>query len=59
MQMRSVRGKKKEQPQLQQQPADTTKQPAVNNNNQQPTNYNPYGNIPIKMEPTVGGFRIQ
>jgi gliding motility associated protien GldN len=41
----------------QQQPVDTTKQPTqVNNNNQQPTNYNPYGNIPIKMAPKVGGF---
>ncbi|MBS1633107.1 MAG: gliding motility protein GldN, partial [Bacteroidetes bacterium] len=36
---------------------DTTKQPTqVNNNNQQPTNYSPYGNIPIKMAPQTGGF---
>jgi len=40
-------------------PADTTKQ---NQNVQQNTNpatisgYNPYGNIPIKMAPSVGGF---
>lgn len=40
-----------------QQTADTTKQPTqVNNNNQQPTNYNPYGNIPVKMAPQTGGF---
>lgn len=40
-----------------QQPADTTKQPTqVNNNNQQPAKYNPYGNIPIKMAPKTGGF---
>lgn len=28
----------------------------VNNNTQQPTKYSPYGNIPIKMAPQVGGF---
>ncbi|HYM94592.1 MAG TPA: gliding motility protein GldN [Chitinophagaceae bacterium] len=40
-----------------QQPVDTTKQPVqVNNNNQQPVNYSPYGNTPIKMAPQVGGF---
>ncbi len=39
------------------QPGDTTKLPSqVNNNNQQPANYNPYGNIPIKMAPQTGGF---
>src|SRR6185436_7225497 len=42
---------------------NTTQQPdtpkpvnQVNHNTSQPTNYNPYGNIPIKMAPTVGGF---
>ena len=36
---------------------DTTKLPQVNNNNtQQPTNYNPYGNVPIIKGPVVGGF---
>lgn len=40
-----------------QQQADTTKQPVqVNNNNQQPAKFNPYGNTPIKMAPKVGGF---
>src|SRR5690242_2289520 len=40
-------------------PVDTTKQ---NQNVQQNTNpatisgYNPYGNIPIKMAPSIGGF---
>ena len=44
------------------QPADTTKPNTQQQNVQQNTNpaaiqqYNPYGNIPIKMAPTVGGF---
>ncbi len=40
-------------------PADTSKpvQPQVtNNNNQNPTNFNPYGNTPIEKAPTIGGF---
>ncbi|MGH2563844.1 MAG: gliding motility protein GldN, partial [Ginsengibacter sp.] len=40
-----------------QQPVDTIQQPTqVNNNNQQPAKYNPYGNTPIKMAPKTGGF---
>ena len=40
-----------------QQPTDTTKPVnQVNNNKQQPVNYNPYGNTPIKMAPAMGGF---
>lgn len=41
-----------------QQPTDTTTQPInqVNNNNQQPTKFNPFGNTPIKMAPQIGGF---
>src|SRR5574339_806463 len=44
------------------QPADTSRPNTQQQNVQQNTNpaaisgYNPYGNIPIKMAPTVGGF---
>ncbi len=38
-----------------QNPADTLPT-QVNNNNQKPAAYNPYGNIPIKMAPRTGGF---
>lgn len=50
------RGRKRTQSTQQQSAVDTTKQPTQVNNNNQPTNYNPYGNIPIKMAPKVGGF---
>lgn len=33
-----------------QQQTDTTKQPLQNNNNNQPSGYNPYGNIPIVVD---------
>src|SRR5215813_6159790 len=37
---------------------DTTTKPVnqINNNTQQPSKYNPYGNTPIKMAPSLGGF---
>ena len=52
------RGRKRGQPTTTPtQQVDTTKLPTVNNNNtQQPTNYNPYGNLPIIKGPVVGGF---
>lgn len=39
------------------QPVDTTKpQPVITNNNQNPNNYNPYGNTPIEKAASAGGF---
>ena len=35
---------------------DTTKPVNQVNNNTQPTKYNPFGNVPIKQAPQVGGF---
>lgn len=37
------------------QPGDTATQ-QVTNNNQPPVNYNPYGNVPIEVAPSIGGF---
>lgn len=37
------------------QTGDTTKPQNVINNTSQPTNYNPYGNTPIRMAPQLGG----
>lgn len=49
--------KPRKRKQTTQQAVDTTQQPVqINNNNQQPTNYSPYGNTPIKMAPQIGGF---
>lgn len=51
------RGRTRNQQKKQQVTDTTIKQPInqVNNNNQSPT-FNPYGNVPIKMAPKVGGF---
>ncbi|HSU28013.1 MAG TPA: gliding motility protein GldN [Chitinophagaceae bacterium] len=41
-------------------PATDTSKPVqptvINNNNQNPTNFNPYGNTPIEKAPVAGGF---
>lgn len=37
-------------------PGDTTKPQQQVNNNTQPTNYNAYGNVPIRVAPSTGGF---
>jgi len=52
------RGRNRNQPNTNTNPAagDTTRPQQVNNNNQAPINYNPYGNTPIETAPTSGGF---
>lgn len=47
------RGRTRNQPTTTQPQPDTTQ---INNNNRQPSTYNPYGNTPIEMAPQVGGF---
>lgn len=40
----------------QSQPDTTTQQPTQQVNNNQPSGYNPYGNVPIEAAPVTGGF---
>lgn len=55
-QRRSSRNRANNQQPTSQVPDTTKPVNQVNNNTQQPGKYSPYGNVPIKMAPQVGGF---